>query len=133
MKTIKTLTVLFTLLFLGSAVTFGQKPELVKIVTENIVSSLDHEVEGVVEATIYNTVFLQKYYPDADINKVIDKLNEVAEDSNTPAIQYKAKLASLYLSYYGTGDFDLNEYKVEREKLFQKIANELTNKLLVSN
>ena len=133
MKTIKTLAVFVTLLLASVVVSFAKSPEKTEEVTKNLVRSLEHDVDGVVEASIYNSLFLQKYYPEANMKKVINKLNEVAENSSNPSIQYKAQLASLYLSNYSSNDLSLDEYKGESEKLFQKISDELTTKLLVSN
>src|SRR5690554_3781268 len=107
MKTVKSISLLFVLLFLATGLNFAQGPEKTKLVTVNLINSLEHEVEGVVESSIYNTLFLQKYYPDADINKVIKKLNDVAKDSESPSLRYKAQLASLYLAYYNNGELNL--------------------------
>lgn len=133
MKAVKTIALLLVLLLFGTSLNFAQTPEKTKLVTVNLLSSLEHEVNGVVESSIYNTLFLQKYFPGADMNKVINKLNEVAKDSDSPSIRYKAQLASLYLAYYNNGELNFEDYKVDREKLFQKIAYELESSLLVSN
>jgi uncharacterized coiled-coil protein SlyX len=134
MKTIKIYTLLFGLLIFTTSSTLGQRPaNFSKIVTENIVSSLNHEVEGVVEATIYNSVFLAKYYPDAELGKVIDELNDIVVNSNNPVLKYKAQLAVLYLTNYNSNELNLENYKSDQAKLFRDIAEMLENNLLASN
>ena len=132
MKTLKIFTILLSLFVLSTTVSFGQKADKEKIVMVNMLNSLDFGVDGVVEAAIYNSIFLHQYYPEINIQKVINKLNDVAEDASNPAIQFKAQLASLYLSNY-ENNLNFEDYKADREKVFQKIAQELETSLLVSS
>ena len=134
MKTIKTYIYLFGVLVLGTSTLWAQRPaNFSKMVTENIVRSLNHDVEGVVEATIYNTLFLTKYYPDAKIERVLDELNNIAANSENPVLKYKAQLAVLYLSNYKSDDINLENYKGDQTKLFREISEMLENNLLASN
>lgn len=134
MKAIKIYVFLFSLVVFGSGATLAQRPAgYSKLVTENIVESLQHDVDGVVEATIYNSLFLSKYYPDAQIGDVLDELNEIAVNSKNPTIRYKAQLAVLYLTNYGNENLDLKNYKEDQSELFREISQRLQSSLLVSS
>lgn len=134
MRTIKIYMLLFGLLIFATSSTMGQRPaNFSKIVTENIVNSLNHDVDGVVEATIFNSIFLAKYYPDAEMDKVIDGLNDIVVRSNNPVLKYKAQLAVLYLTNYNSNELIIENYKSDQAKLFRDIAEMLENNLLASN
>ncbi len=134
MKYIKIYLFLFTVLIFGATSSFAQRPEnFTKIVTENLVNSLNHKVEGVVEASIYNSLFLTKYYPDAKIDEVLDELNDIASHSKNPVLRYKAQLAVLYITNYPNSDLNVEDYKQNQTELFKTISKKLTNTLLVAN
>ena len=134
MKNIKMSVLLVALFVFGLTTTNAQKPEnFDKLVVKNIVSSLNNDINGVVEATIYNSIFLVKYYPEANVNEVLDELNDLAVNSNVPVIKYKAQLAALYLSNYETSDLDLAAFKGDQAKLFRHISEMLESNLLASN
>lgn len=133
MRKIKIYVFLSLILVFGST-TMGQKPaSYTKTVTENIVRSLHHDVDGVVEATIYNSIFLLKYYPDARIDKVLEELGDIAANSKKPVLKYKAQLAVLYLTNYSSDTLNLDDYKGDHAKLFRDISEMLENNLLASN
>lgn len=134
MKMIKTYVYLLAIVIFGTSTTMGQRPaNFADVVTENIVKSLNHKVEGVVEATIYNSLFLSKYYPDAKIERVLDELNRVASESQNPVLRYKAQLAVLYITNYGNDELNLENYKGDHSRLFREISEMLENNLLASN
>lgn len=134
MKKIAIYVFLFTFLVLGTTATMAQNPKInAKLVTENIVSSLNYDIEGIVEATIYNTLFLTKYYPDAQIGEVLDALNDVATNSKNPVLRYKAQLAVLYITNYGKDDLNMENSKGDQSEAFRKISEKLQNSLLASS
>lgn len=133
MRMIKIYIILFTVLIFSTN-SLAQKPaNFSAIVTDNLVRSLNHDIEGVVEASIYNSLFLTKYYPDANIDKVLNKLNEIAVESEKPSLRYKAQLAVLYMTNYSTEELKLENYKDNRGEIFKMISTKLENSLLVSN
>ena len=133
MKLIKGIVFFIIAVMIGSSSTMGQRPEnFTKVVTENLVRSLDHEVQGVVEASIYNSLFLAKYYPDANIKRVLNKLSTIAEDTSSPVVKYKAQLAVLYITNYSNSELNLEKYKEDQTELFREISQMLTSNLLVS-
>lgn len=133
MKKIAIYVFLFSVLVFSTSSTLAQKPaNFGKLVTENIVNSLHHDVEGVVEATIYNSLFLTKYYPDAQIDEVLDELNDIAVNSKNPVLRYKAQLAVLYITNYGNEDLQMQDYKEDQSEVFRKISEKLQNSFLAS-
>jgi len=133
MKKITVLVIMLSVLVFSTSTTLAEKPDnFGKLITENIVSSLHHDIDGVVEATIYNSLFLTKFYPDAQIGKVLTALNDVAINSNNPVIRYKAQLAVLYLTNYGNEDLQFENYKGNPSQLFRKISEKLEKNLLAA-
>ncbi|MDZ7767135.1 MAG: hypothetical protein U5K00_22435 [Melioribacteraceae bacterium] len=133
MRTIKIYIILFTVLIFSTNLLAQRPANFSTIVTDNLVRSLNHDIEGVVEASIYNSLFLTKYYPDANIDKVLNKLNEIAAESEKPSLRYKAQLAVLYMTNYSTEELKLENYKDNRGEIFKMISTKLENLLLVSN
>ena len=97
-----------------------------------ILTSLEHEVKGVVECTIYNAVLVKKYYPSADFSGIIDKLNEIAVENPDPSMRVKAFLAAVYLNSSNIIDVIPDPDTFEHEYIYKQIAEQLRNKLLVS-
>lgn len=96
-------------------------------------TSLEHEIPGIVESTIYNVVSYKKYYPNLDYSKINYLLSEIARENESAIIRYKAQLASMYLSEASTIEISPVPGSETQEYLFKQIAQELEKKLLVSN
>lgn len=134
MKTIKTYIVLFAVMVMATTNSMAQRPEnFSELVTKNIVESLKHDIEGVVEASIYNSIFLTKYYPEAKIDRVLNQLNKVVVNSSNPVLRYKAQLAVLYISNYTDDELNMDNYKEDQTELFRVISEKLQDTFLVSS
>lgn len=96
-------------------------------------SSLDNDIPGIVEGSIYNVILLKNYYPNADYSNVIDKLNKISEEYPVPSIRYKAHLASMYLTMSSGIEIHPKRNVLDHEYLFKQIADQLESKLLVAN
>ncbi len=96
-------------------------------------ASLDSEIPGIVESTIYNIICIKKFYPQADYSDIISKLNEISEKNSDPSISFKAHLASIYLTIGDLIDVQPEKGRFEHEYLFKQITEQLENKLLVTN
>ena len=96
-------------------------------------SSLENDIPGIVEGSIYNVVLLKNYYPNADYSNIIDKLNKIAEDYPVASIRYKAHLASMYLTMGNGIEVSPKKNVYDHEYLFKQIADQLETKLLVAN
>jgi hypothetical protein len=119
----------------------GGKAEKVKVVDETVMAqkafkiipaSLESEIPGIVESTIYNAVVAKKYFPSGDYSRIINKLNEIGENNPDPSIRYKAHLASIYLNFNGIIDVKVKHNVFDHEYIFRQIADQLESQLLVS-
>ncbi len=97
-----------------------------------IPSSLDSNIPGIIESTIYNVIVVKKYYPSADFDNIIDKLNEIEKENPSPSIRFKAHLASIYLTFGNIIDVKPKHNVFEHDYIYRQIANQLEKKLLVS-
>lgn len=138
MKTLR-LTGLFLVLFLLTATTksFAQGPEVnTKFIDKAKVStlySLKSDYNSIVESTMFVLLQLKNRFPESDYNKLVNKLNELALEGETPTIRYKAQLTSLYYNFYNLfSDINITD-RENPEQYFSLIANKLENKSLASN
>lgn len=135
----KKLGLVLTTLFIYAALSSGSETagqrlqKKTELAVTNITKSLTHEINGIVSASIYNSIFLKKYFPTADMNDVVDELREIADNSNNPELKYKAQIALMYIAYGDGLNIELTTEKENQDKLFKRIAQELQNKLLASN
>ncbi|TVQ66814.1 MAG: hypothetical protein EA360_04850 [Balneolaceae bacterium] len=72
-----------------------------------LISGLDSEVKGVVEASIYNALNFKIAYPEFNSETVTEKLYSVALEGATHSLRYRAFLALAY--YRNPGEFDAPE------------------------
>ncbi|HET55071.1 MAG TPA: hypothetical protein ENN33_07620 [Ignavibacteria bacterium] len=134
MKMIKLYIVLFAMMVMTASNSMAQRNEnFSELVTRNIVESLKHDIEGVVEASIYNSIFLTKYYPEAKIDRVLNELNNVVVNSSNPVLRYKAQLAVLFISNYSSDELNMDNFKDDQTELFRVISEKLQDTFLVSS
>lgn len=120
---------------LFSANAFAQDPDWTaraKKAYEVCSSSLNSDIPGIVESSIYNAILIKKYYPGANYSSIISKLNRIAEDNADPSIRFKAHLASIYLTFTDGISIKPKHDTFDHEYLFRQIADQLESKLLVS-
>ena len=77
---------------------FVPKQSVVKRAFDTCPSSLDSEIPGIVESTIYNIICIKKFYPKPNYSEIISKLNDISENNLDPSIRLKAHLASIDLT-----------------------------------
>jgi hypothetical protein len=137
-KIISTLTVLLFSIIVLSTNSFAQptadhlNPKVLKLGLRVIPVNLDSQIPGIIESSIYDVVLLKYYFPNQDFSNIVDKLNDIAKGNSNPSIRYKAQLASTYLNDTNTIQIIPNTQTYEHDYLFRQIAEQLTNKLLVS-
>ena len=140
---IKLAAVLITSVILSSFNLYGQNDEM-PTPKQTILdkaykvcpASLDSDIQGIVESSIYNVILLKKYYPTADYSSIIDRLNEISEKNTDPSIRFKAHLASTYLSFSSLINVQPKThkmYEIDPEYIYKQITDQLENKLFVSN
>jgi hypothetical protein len=96
-------------------------------------ASLNSDIPGIVESTIYNIVLIKKYYPNANYSPIVEKLNEIAEENPNLSIRFKAHLASIYLGFSEGINIQPEFNTYDHEYLFREITDQLESKLLVSS
>ena len=99
---------------------------------KTIPSSLESNIPGIVESTIYNTIVIKNYYPEGNYSDIIDKLNEISKENADPAIRIKAHLASIYLNSNNIITVEPKHNAFDHEYIFRQITQQLDNKFLVS-
>lgn len=71
---------------------------------------LNSDVNGILEATFYNTIAYKTLNPDFSSDMLVEKITEIALDEKNHVVRYKAFLALSYLK-------DYEEFSEESEKL----------------
>ncbi len=95
--------------------------------------SLQSEIPGIVESTIYTVVLYKNRFPDLDYSRLQSGLDEVARESKDVSISYKARLASMYLNYSANINITPASPAFDHEYLFRQIAEQLEQKLLAAH
>lgn len=127
-----TRTLAFALMLSLTANIFAQgaKAEKAQIeqITINSIYGMNSEYSSIVESTLFVVLQVKERYPDEDYDKLIDRLNDLAVEGNTPSIRYKAQLASLYFNYYDLfNDIKITD-KENPDKYFKLISEKLSSK-----
>ena len=94
--------------------------------------SLESDIPGIVESTIYNVILAKKYYPEGNYSSILNRLNEIVEKYSDPLISYKAHLATIYLTFSNLIEIWPISRTFEREYIFRQIAEQLNKRLLGS-
>lgn len=71
---------------------------------------LQSDVNGILEATFYNTIAYKTMHPEFSSEQVVEKITEIALDENSHVVRYKAFLALSYLR-------DYEEYAADTDRL----------------
>jgi hypothetical protein len=95
--------------------------------------SLQSEIPGIVESTIYTVVLYKNRFPDLDYSHLQSGLDRVARENKDVSISYKARLASTYLNYSANINITPESPAFDHEYLFRQIAEQLEQKLLAAH
>lgn len=105
---------------------------------EILLYGLSSDVDGIVEATFYNTVAYKTMNPEFNSEMVEERIAEIALDKKSHVVRYKAFLTLSYLK-------DYDEFAEENEQLrsyvqshdetsaFQVIVDKLRKQQVASN
>ena len=96
-------------------------------------SSLQSDIPGIVESTIYTVVEYKNRFPDLDYSRLERGLDQVARENKDVSISYKARLASTYLTYSTNIQITPVSPAYDHEYLFRQIAEQLEQKLLAAH
>ena len=95
--------------------------------------SLQSEIPGIVESTIYTVIEYKNSFPELNYARLGNELDEVARENKDVAISYKARLASMYLTYSSNIQITPVSPALDHEYLFRQIAEQLEKKLLAAH
>ena len=95
--------------------------------------SLQSNIPGIVESTIYTVVEYKNLFPDLDYSRLQKGLDRVARENSDVSISYKARLASTYLNYSSNITITPVSPAYDHEYLFRQIAEQLEQKLLAAH
>ncbi|MGA7161594.1 MAG: hypothetical protein WBZ48_11370 [Bacteroidota bacterium] len=96
-------------------------------------SSLQSDIPGIVESTIYTVVEYKNLFPNLDYSGLQRSLDQVARENSDVSIGYKARLASTYLNYSSNVNITPVSPALDHEYLFRQIAEQLEQKLLAAH
>ncbi|MEJ2618269.1 MAG: hypothetical protein P8Z35_25155 [Ignavibacteriaceae bacterium] len=100
---------------------------------KTIPSSLESNIPGIVESSIYNAIVVKNYYPEGNYSDIIDRLNDISKENPDPAIRAKAHLASIYLNSNNIITVEPKHNAFDHEYIFRQITQQLDNKFLISS
>ncbi len=89
-----------------------------------------NNVPGFVESALYTVVECKDRYPDLDYSRLLNTVNEVAQENDNSSIRYKAYLAGMYLSHASDIQVTPISNSDNHEYLFKQIADQLEAKFL---
>lgn len=115
-----------------STVDFNVIPEYSEKSIERYEDALKSDNPGVVESAIFYSVKLKLVTPEADTDKLMKAINDLVLKGETETIRYKAHIAAQYYNDPAMlGEIEVKNYKDDTDELFQVLATELQNHLLV--
>ncbi len=124
-------------LFAVTTNVLAQKPAASKSFEDRIVKTalygMSSEIPSIVESSLFVLLEAKNRYPNEDYKKLLDKLNELAQNGSTLSIRYKAQLTSLFINYHDLLK-DVNVFESENPDLsFKMISSKLENNLFTLN
>jgi len=95
--------------------------------------ALNSDNLGVIESSLFLALELKDRYPSENYSNVVDKIDDISNESSSLSIKYKAQLAEIYYKYYDL----FSDIKIENsdtpDKYFKIIADRIAQSSLVSN
>jgi hypothetical protein len=100
---------------------------------KQVVYSIDNSIPAIVESQIRVALELKNSYPNENLSKVVDKLDDLASNGASASIRYKAQLARIYFNYFNQFK-DLDTSNSENpEQIFRMIANRIESNTFAAN
>lgn len=106
-----------------------QSADLQKL-EQNFLESLNHPVNGVVESAIREVARLKLVQPLCCSGAIVERLHELTIEGKTPAIRYKAALASILFENPEMFETEGPLEFTNEEELFTAIAHRLNVQVL---
>lgn len=106
--------------------------EKTDLMAKNCYVALTHENAGVVESAIFLSMQFKNRFPSLDDNEFIEVLNDIAKNSNSPVVSYKAQLARTYFKNIDLfTNIEVKSIKSEN-LVYEQIANKI-NSIMLAN
>ena len=104
-----------------------------ELISKSCYNSLTSDNAGVVESAIFISMQFKNSFPNEDDEKFIDALDDIAKNSTSPVISYKAQLARIYFKniyLFKTIEVKSIEYQ---DLVFEQIAIKINSIMLANN
>lgn len=106
--------------------------EKTDLMAKNCYVALTHENAGVVESAIFLSMQFKNRFPSLDDNEFIEILGDIAKNSNSPVVSYKAQLARTYFKNIDLfTNIEVTSIKSEN-LVYEQIANKI-NSIMLAN
>lgn len=107
-------------------------------IEEALLYGLESDVNGILEATFFNTIAYKTLNPEFASDKLVEKITQIALDENSHVVRYKAFLALSYMKDYDEYINDIEElrnYVQANDKMatFQVIVDNLEAQQVAAN
>jgi len=102
-----------------------------KIIDKSLVPSLESDIPGIVDGSIYNIVLCRKYFSSLNFTTANAKLKWVIAENASPSLCYKAHLALIYLEHADEITIAPVSKAESTDYIFRQISDELKAKMLV--
>ena len=112
---------------------FTTEEKKIAFATENLLSGLHSQVSGVIESAMRVTAQMKMRYPQADVLKLVEAVNDIRQDHPSGSMRYKAYLA---LSICENPDWFKQEPRLataNEEDFYRAASVRLQEKLLSVN
>lgn len=132
-KIIKILLIALTFLTVKIDAQPKAKTESINKITEiNLIHSLNHDLDCIVESSLFNMLLLKNKYPEANLNVYIDEVQKIALENKSERIRYKAELALWYMKDQSKlGKLNITD-KENQDKYFNELADLIQANLIAS-
>lgn len=125
-------TILFLGIFALNLKAQSSDEEMLEMMAENCHNSLTHENLGIVESAIFISIQFKNKFFNKNMNEIIQELDEIASESESSRISYKAHLAKMYFNNYEWfKNVDVSSRENE-QKVYEEIAETISNIMLAS-
>lgn len=107
-------------------------------IEEALLYGLESDVNGILEATFFNTIAYKTLNPEFASDKLVEKITQIALDENSHVVRYKAFLALSYMKdydEYSNDSEELRNYVQANDKMatFQVIVDNLEAQQVAAN
>lgn len=123
---------LFTILTLNVNAQTADKKKITSVL-RNCYAALTHDNVGVVESAIFISMQFKNKFPNENASKLLDAIEEIAEDGESPTLTYKAQLAKIYINNRALFDDIVINSIQDESKVYSQISEKLNTIMLATS